>query len=156
MPQMPGMSTPAGWCFSDGHWLAYSSNESGRLVVYVQAFPGPGGKYKISRDGGFMPLWSRDGRKLFYQVPWWLRRGQIFEVDVEIGDSFSASKPKHLLEQPPGYLGDQAIRIWDIAPDGQRFLVTKMDDKKRQPVTEMVLVLNWFEELKRLVPTGKQ
>ena len=84
------------------------------------------------------------------------RRGdQVWVVDVRTDGGFSAGKPRLLFEKP-GYGRDDPIRGWDISPDGQRFLMVKLEERKPQPVTEMILVQNWFEELKRLVPTGKK
>jgi hypothetical protein len=71
---------------------------------------------------------------------------------VAAGSGFSASKPRLLFEQS-GYGVNQPIREWDISPDGKRFLMVKLEERKPQPVTEMILIQNWFEELKRLVPT---
>jgi eukaryotic-like serine/threonine-protein kinase len=133
----------------DGHWLAYASDESGQAEVYVRPFPGSGGRRQISSEGGSEPLWARNGRELFY------RRGpQVWAVDVELGPGLSTGKP-HLLFEQMGYASWGAIRDWDVSPDGTRFLMVKLDARKPQPVTEMVFVLNWFEELKRLCPTGK-
>ena len=75
-------------------------------------------------------------------------------VDVRTDGGFSASKPR-LLFKAQGYVGGGVIRAWDLSPDGKRFLMVKNEERKPQPVTEMILVQNWFEELKRLVPTGK-
>jgi hypothetical protein len=75
-------------------------------------------------------------------------------VDVQTGPAFSAGKPRLLFEQRGfGYSG---LRNWKISSDGQRFLMVKLDDRKPTPVTEMILVQNWFEELKRLAPSGKK
>jgi serine/threonine protein kinase/Tol biopolymer transport system component len=139
----------------DGRWIAYTSDESGRDEVYVQPFPGPGGKLQISNEGGVEPLWSRDGKELFYRQSYEQRENQAFVVDVQTGPVFSATKPR-LLFTAQGYSGMGPIRTWDISPDGRRFLVVKMDERKSRPVTELVLVQNWFEEIKRLVPTGKK
>jgi hypothetical protein len=139
----------------DGHWIAYTSDESGRGEVYVQPFPGPGAKLQISNDGGAEPLWSRDGRELFYRTSYQERENRAFAVDVQTGPAFSAGKPR-LLFTAQGYSGMSPIRTWDISPDGRRFLVVKMEERESRPVTELVLVQNWFEELKRLVPTGKK
>ncbi|MBP1601938.1 MAG: hypothetical protein H6Q06_2089, partial [Acidobacteria bacterium] len=68
---------------------------------------------------------------------------------------FSAGKPRLLFDQAGYGVGDP-IRCWDISPDGKRFLMVKLEERKPQPVTEMILVQNWFEELKRLCPTGKK
>jgi Tol biopolymer transport system component len=134
----------------DGRWIAFVSNELGRFEVWVQPFPGPGGKWQISNEGGSEPLWSRNGKQLFY-----LHSKQVWVVDVQTGSGFSASKPRLLFEQP-GYSSSATIRTWDISLDGQRFLMVKMGERKSQPITELVLVQNWFEELKRLVPTERK
>jgi serine/threonine-protein kinase len=135
----------------DGRWISYVSWESGRGEVYVQPFPGPGRKWQISNEGGSEPLWSRTGKQLYYRR--W--PNQVLVVDVQTGSAFSASKPRLLFEKP-GYGSGVPIRTWDISSDGQRFLMVKLEERKPQPITEMILVQNWFEDLKRLVPTGKR
>ncbi|PYV37408.1 MAG: hypothetical protein DMG06_28160, partial [Acidobacteria bacterium] len=127
----------------NGRWIAYVSDESGRREVYVQPFPGRGGKWLVSNNGG------RNGKQLFYR---W--EEQVWVVDVRTGPGFFVSKPRLLFEQP-GYSDGNPIRAWDISPDGRRFLMVKLGDRKPQPLTEMILVQNWFEELKRLVPISK-
>jgi serine/threonine-protein kinase len=134
----------------DGRWLAYVSDESGRGEVYVRPFPGPGGKWQISQQGGYQPLWARTGKQLFYK---W--EDQVWAVDVQTAPVFSAGKPRLLFQQPGLGLG-VPIRNWDLSLDGQRFLMVKSDERKPTPVTEMILVQNWFEELKRLAPAGNE
>jgi len=138
----------------DGRWMAYASDESGRLEVYVRPFPGPGGKWLISQEGGHEPLWGRNGKQLFYRST---DGGQVlvWAVDVRTDGGFSARKPR-LLFKGPGFTGGIPIRSWDLSLDGQRFLMVKTEDTQPTPVTEMVLVMNWFEDLKRLSPTGKK
>jgi Tol biopolymer transport system component len=136
----------------DGRWMAYSSDESGSSEVYVQPFPGGGSKYQISDKGGDQPLWTRNGKQLFYR--WGTPTNQVWSVDVQTGSSFSASKPRLVFEQP-GYLSSTPIRGWDISADGERFLMVKLEERKPQPLTEMVLVQNWLEELRRLAPANK-
>jgi Tol biopolymer transport system component len=131
----------------DGRWLAYISNESGRYEIYVQPFPGPGGKWQISSDGGTEPLWNRNGRELFY------RSGdKMMAVDIATLPSFAAGTPRMLFEgqyvPAPG-----ASPNYDVSPDGQRFLMLKPIEQAAGP-TQINVVLNWFEELKRRVPTG--
>jgi serine/threonine protein kinase len=138
----------------DGHWIAYTSDESGRNEVYVQPFPGLGAKWQVSNDGGAEPIWSRDGRELFYRGYWDQPVNQAFVVDVQTGSIFSAGKPR-LLFSIQGYMGMSPIRTWDISPDGRRFLVVRMEERKSRPLTEMVLVQNWLEDVKRLVPAKK-
>ncbi len=130
----------------DGRWLAYTSEESGRREVYVRPFPNLGGKWKVSLEGGSEPLWTRNGKQLFYR---W--RDQVWVVDVRTDAGFTPGKP-HLLFERPGFRTMDLNPCWDISVDGQKFLMVKLDDRKPQPVTEMILVMNWFEELKRLCP----
>jgi serine/threonine-protein kinase len=134
----------------NGRWLAYTSNETGRNEVWVQPFPIKGAKYQISNAGGIQPIWSKDMRRLFY------RQGdQVWSVDIDTNHGFSPGKPELKFEQP-GFGISIPMRCWNLLPDGQGFLMVKLDERKPTPVTEIILVHNWFEELKRLVPTGKK
>jgi len=126
----------------DGRWLAYSSMESGAAEIYVQPFPGPGGKVRISTDGGSFPRWSNNGRELFY------RYGvEVMSVDVEAKPQFRAGIPKQLFRQLGG-------TTWDATPDGKRFLVEVSPDLE-PGARSMEGVVDWFEELRRRVPSGK-
>jgi hypothetical protein len=116
------------------------SDESGQWdgwEVFVRPFPGPGGKWLISHEGGLDPLWAKNGKQLFYRSE---DDEQVWVVDVRTDGGFLASKPRLLFKEPG--LGGGG-RAWDLSLDPQ-------------PVTEMILVQNWFEELRRLVPTGKK
>ena len=134
----------------DGGWMAYDSNEAGQSEVYVQRFPTLGGKQTISTDGGRQPLWSPDGRELFYRAPSGMMRVPVLETEP----TFRAGTPEVLFETQYYFPG--AARTYDLAPDGQRFLIVKegavTDDADTSAQTQIVLVENWFEELKRLVP----
>jgi Tol biopolymer transport system component len=133
----------------DGHWLAYVSNESGRFEIYVQPYPGPGGKYQISTDGGTEPVWNPNGRELFYRSG-----GKMMAVDITMQSSFSAGKPRMLFDRP--YLSlSTTLPSYDVSPDGQRFLMLKPSEQT-QTTTQINVVQNWFEELKQKVPTGKK
>lgn len=129
----------------DGRWLAYVSDESGRFEVYVQSFPGPGGKWQISTDGGSEPVWNPNGRELFYRVG-----NKMMAVDIMTETFFTVGKPKVLFE---GWYEKSTVSRanYDVAPDGQRFLMVKPGEQE-QPPTQINVVLNWFEELKRRVP----
>jgi serine/threonine-protein kinase len=130
----------------DGKWLAYSSNESGRREIYVQPYPGPGGKWQISTDGGQEPLWNPNGGELFYRSG---SKMMAVEIDTKFG--FSASKPKVLFEGP--YLPTNvSFRYYDVSRDGQRFLMLKPVESQTSDATQINVVLNWFEELKRTIP----
>ena len=132
----------------DGHWIAYASNESGRYEIYVRPYPGPGGKWQVSTEGGTEPVWNPKGRELFY------REGQkMMAADYNAQPAFSAGKPKMLFEGPyvPTPL---SIPDYDVSSDGQRFLMLKAAEQA--PATAQInVVLNWPEELKKKVPTGK-
>ncbi len=132
----------------DGHWMAYVSNESGRNEIYVRPFPGPGGKWQISNEGGTEPLWARNGKQLFYRGP----PRHVWVVDVRGGSDFAVSKPRPLFQMQGSYTAGTYARSWDISLDDRRFLMVKIEDRKWQPITELILVQNWLEELKRLVP----
>jgi serine/threonine-protein kinase len=133
----------------DGHWLAYVSDESGRYEIYVQPFPGPGGKWQVSTEGGTEPVWNPIGRELFYR-----QGNKMMVVDVATRPSFSAGKPRVLFEGL--YLrAAQANPAYDVSPDGQRFLMVKASEQE-QHATQIDIVQNWFEELKQKVPTGKK
>jgi serine/threonine-protein kinase len=123
----------------NGRWLAYASDESGRIEVYVQAYPGPSEKWAVSIDGGSEPVWSRDGRELFYRSG-----ARLMVVSIQTSPAFRASPPRQLFEGP-------YARTYDVAPDGQHFLM--IESGEEEGGNQLHLVLNWFEELKRLAPT---
>jgi len=146
----------------DGKWLAYSSIEGGTVEVYVQAFPGPGEKQRISTNGGLNPAWAPNGRELFY-----LKCGRpgarasmscsMMAVDITLGGAFKAGAPRTLFEAGPGPSGPSGpTRSYDVYPDGQHFIMAKHDELPDQRVTRLNLVLNWFEELKRRAPRSGQ
>ena len=134
----------------DGRWLAYVSDESGRYEIYVQPYPGPGGKWQISTEGGTEPVWNHNGRELFYRIG-----DKMMAVDIATQPGFAAGKPRMLFEGP--YLPTAAtIQNYDVSPDGQRFLMLKPSESAGAAPTQINVVLNWFEELKRRVPPGKK
>jgi serine/threonine-protein kinase len=136
----------------DGRWLAYVSNESGRYEIYVQPYPGPGAKLQISTDGGTEPLWNPNGRELFYRSG-----NKMMAVEITPQPSFSAGKPKVLFaglyQSSPNPVPNAN---YDVSADGQRFLMLKPGDSTEAAPTQINVVLNWFEELKQKVPTGKK
>jgi serine/threonine-protein kinase len=134
----------------DGRWLAHISFESGMAEVYVRPFPGPGGKWQVSMGGGGSPKWSRNGKELFYRAA----DGRIMVVTYTAADdSFRADKPQ--LWSPGQVISLGGINNFDLHPDGRRFAVLKAPDtEETAAVNKVNIVLNWFEELKRRVPTG--
>jgi Tol biopolymer transport system component len=131
----------------DGRWLAYGSDESGRFEIYVQPFPGPGEKRQVSTDGGTEPFWGRNGRELFY------RNGiKMMAVDVTTQPTLTFGNPRLLFERVSQTSNYRAH--YDVTADGQRFLMTKQYQAGTE-WTQINVVLNWFEELKRRVPAGR-
>ena len=155
----PFLQTPAAEQFPefspDGRWIAYSSNQSGRPEVYVQPYPGPGPPVQVSIDGGDAPAWRADGAELFFVA---LRSpdnpnlvSMMAATAERRADVFVAGAPRKLFEGRYSLTGP--VRGYDVTPDGKRFLMVQQLDPAPEPPSELVLVDNWIEELKRRVPT---
>ncbi|HEX5217373.1 MAG TPA: protein kinase [Vicinamibacterales bacterium] len=126
-----------------GDWLAYVDDDSGRNEIYLRPFPGPGPRAPISKDGGIEPRWSRDGRKLYFVT------GDKFMVsDLTWAPSFTASVPRQLY-QAPFLIGQNGATPFTVASDG-RFLRVQLV-KPDPPPTRIDIVINWRDELARLV-----
>jgi serine/threonine protein kinase len=134
----------------DGRWIAYMSDESGRSEIYVQPYPGPGGKWQISTNSGTEPVWNRNGRELFYR-----NGNKMMAVEITTQPSFALGNPRVLFEGPYA-LATVPISNYDVSPDGRRFLMVKPTEQAQAAPTQINVVLNWFEELKQKVPTGKK
>jgi hypothetical protein len=133
----------------DGRWIAYQSNAAGEPQIYVRPFPSvDAGQWQISTESGIQPLWSRDGRELFYRTV----RGALMAVEIQTEPTFSASTPRRLFDVGGLGLvtGAGAGRTYDVAPDGQRFLMIRALTAES---VEVIIVENFAEELRRLVPT---
>ena len=136
----------------DGRWMAYFSDEADQWQIFVRPFPEVDqGKWQVSVDGGQSPLWSPDGRELYY-----LNEDAIMVVEVNTEPTFSASKPKTLFrgDYVTGY---EENPEWDISPDGKRFIMVKRaaatnDDSATETRSQINIVLNWDVELKQRVP----
>jgi len=130
----------------DGRWIAYMSDRDGRSQVYVRPYPAMDRVWQISYDLGEEPIWSPNGDELFYRS---VNKWMVVSISTE--PEFKAGTPQVVFEGP--YVNVSGLS-YDVAPDGQRFLVLQpeYDDSE---VRELHVVTNWFEELKRLVPTGK-
>jgi eukaryotic-like serine/threonine-protein kinase len=139
----------------DGRYLAYESSESGRSEVYVQTVSGAGRRVTISGNGGSQPVWARHGRELFYRDEEDDGTVRIMAVDVTLGETFSAGAPRALFavrssEYPPGA---SPRRAYDVTRDGKRFLMVQQgEDSAEPPITQIVIVQSWLEELKRTAP----
>jgi serine/threonine-protein kinase len=134
---------------ADGHWLAYTSVETGQREVYVLPFPGPGGKrYQISTDGGSEPVWSRKkGLELFYR-----NGNKMMSVDVSTLPDKPLS-PQFLFEGKYE-TSDTGRPGYDVNEDGRFLMVQPLEPE--QPATQINVVLHWFEELKRIAPRTGQ
>jgi serine/threonine-protein kinase len=136
----------------DGRWLAYEADDSGRFNIYVRPFPDVShGYWQVSTDGGTRPLWARNGQELFYLSA----TGALMQVGVAPGPTWAPTAPTRLFEGRYGAAPNQNGRTYDIALDGKRFLMIKAGGSAEQTaaLTSLVVVQNWREELKRLVPT---
>jgi serine/threonine-protein kinase len=132
----------------DGRWLAYISNETVRYEIYVQPFPGLGAKLQISTQGGTEPIWNPRGRELFYRDG-----SKMMVVDIAATKvTLTAGKPRVLFEGE--YLPTPATTPnYDVSPNGH--LMIKAGATGDVAPTQINVVLNWFEELKRRVPSNK-
>ncbi len=135
----------------DGRWLAYVSNETGRNEVFVRPFPNVNdGKWPISNGGGVEPVWAHNGRELFF------RNRATNEIAVATfsttENSFELGSVTPLFRMPGIFYSGGRPRVYDVALDDQSFLTTRPVDTETA-ATSVILVLNFFEELKRLVPT---
>jgi serine/threonine-protein kinase len=139
----------------NGRWLAYQSNQSGDWEIYVQPFADRNGaRSAVSTNGGTQPRWSPDGRELYYVSP----RSEMMRAPVGTGAAWSRATPQVLFDARPYFLGSSLgspYFMYDVAKDG-RFLMVKpvAGSKTRGTTANLVVILNWFEELKRLVPAN--
>jgi len=129
----------------DGKWIAYEATVSSRFEIFVSAFPDPGPRHQISTAGALDPVWSHDGRELFFQ-----QGARLMSVGVTLGAAFSATTPR--LVHEGRFLPTANNRTsWSITPDGSRFLRLQRVEPERA-VTQVNLILNWFGELKTKLP----
>lgn len=139
----------------DGRWIAYMSTESGTYRVYVQAFPGGGGKRQISDDGGTYPAWSRNGRELFF---WQFYEhedapSQLMAVSYQVrGGAFLADKLRVWSQRPIASFS--TTRSYDPAPDGKRIVALMPADAPQAAQSHVIFLLNFFDELRRRAPVS--
>jgi serine/threonine-protein kinase len=139
----------------DGRWIAYVSNESGQPEVYVRPFPGGRpGRWQISTGGGNYPIWSRNGRELFYEG----RENRIMvSTYTAKADSFAADKP-HAWSDAQILRPAPVLWSMDLAPDGKRFAVFPRAEStgEQKGSVHVTVLLNFFDELRRRVPAGSK
>jgi Tol biopolymer transport system component len=119
----------------DGKWFSYGSNESGRSEVYVRQFPGPGGQWQVSTDGGSESVWSTGGREIFFLDV----GGNLSIVSVETGATFTAGLPEVLFD--PAVFPTVQRNRYLATPDGERFLV--LATMSGESIRPTIAVLNW-------------
>lgn len=124
----------------DGKWVAYVSNESGAMEVYVESFPVPGQEVRISTAGGMDPGWRKDGRELYFIGA----DGHLMATDVTTSPSFHASVPKALFRIAA--TGDNVRRSYWASPDGQRFLALQ---EPSGSVAQVNIIVNWVDAIRR-------
>jgi Tol biopolymer transport system component len=128
----------------DGRWMAYASNETGSMEIYVSPFPSVNGKWQVSSVGGQEPRWRQDGKELFYLSA----EGKMMAVAVTAGASFEAGSPVALFQthrRQPVAASD--VFSYDVSGDGQRFLIiTKVDEANAAPLS---VLLNWASEMEK-------
>ena len=137
----------------DGRYMAYGSSESGQQEIYIRPFPDVDeGKWQVSTAGGNSPLWSPDGKELFYLT----EENAVMTVAVETQPTLILGTPEELFRGlfVSGMGGGHA---WDIHPDGDRFLMIKAlqttDEESAAGIPhKFIIVTNWFEELEQRVP----
>jgi Tol biopolymer transport system component len=131
----------------DGRWIAFTSNASGRREVYIAPYPGPGGIQQVSTAGGIRPLWSPRGDELFYYTGPAIMAAPIRTSNGDL----AVGRPEQLVEHP-SFLAGRTQSCWAYDARSDRFLIIEESDQEMWHDRVMV-VTNWFEELKRLVPT---
>jgi serine/threonine-protein kinase len=137
----------------DGRWIAYQSDESGKNEVYGRPFPAvDASRWQVSAGGGAYPMWSRNGREIFFASPGGPRGLTLVAVTVAPtppGGPFSFGEPQPLFSLAPYSMG--VGRTLDVSPDGTRFLAIKLPEAGKQQDT-VTVVSHWFDELKARVP----
>jgi eukaryotic-like serine/threonine-protein kinase len=133
----------------NGRWLAYESNESTQYQIYVRPFPEvERGRWQVSNAGGRSPVWAANGRELFYLDS----DGFLTRVPVETSGTFEHGKPARVLSTRYYTVN---IRTYDVSRDGQKFLMIKnVADQQKLSSQEIIVVKNWFEDLKRRAPAS--
>jgi serine/threonine protein kinase/Tol biopolymer transport system component len=133
----------------DGHWIAYSSTVSGAPQVYVVPFPGPGGKWQVSTDGGLEPRWSKSGHELFYVMG-----TQLFVIAYSANkDVFQPGKPQVVFQDR--FQLRLPYTSYDVTPDGQHFVVLQDSAGGPSDRAEPTVVINWLEEVRRQVAAAQ-
>jgi serine/threonine-protein kinase len=135
----------------DRRWIAYESDESGQLEIYVRPFPDVDtGKWQVSSGGGQEPDWSPDGRTLFFFGP-----TSVMEAAIGGGPAFTWATPEPAFEHAGYMIPAVPPRAYAVSPDAQRLLMWKLPPAPgADAAARIIVVTNWIEELRRRVPAG--
>jgi Tol biopolymer transport system component len=137
--EVAGANVASARLSNDGRWIAYQCDVSGKVEVYVSAFPKPAGRLQISQAGGRLPIWKKDGKELYYLDA----NGNLVATDLSESNGSLQVKSRRILFPLKFGLND----TYDVFPDGKRFLVnTNVTDETAAPLS---LVQNWTAELKK-------
>jgi eukaryotic-like serine/threonine-protein kinase len=135
----------------DGKWVAYTSNDSGQDEVYVLPYPRSGVAKLVSIGGGVGPVWAKDGSALYYRGS----SGDLMAVPTTLRPTLTTGRPRPLFRFAGVYRPSGTAAAFDIHPDGRRFImVSELENPETQP-SRLNIVVNWFEELSRLVSTAR-
>jgi dipeptidyl aminopeptidase/acylaminoacyl peptidase len=133
----------------DGRWIAFSSADSGASQIYVVPFPGSGGKWQISTDGGSEPRWSKNGHELFF-----IYNSAVLAVSYSVqGNSFQAGIPKVLFDSKIEMRAPYTS--FDTTPDGQHFVAFQFEGGKPSTHPDPTIVLNWLTAVRRQLSAGQ-
>jgi len=142
MEHMPAFSP-------DGRWIAYASNETGRLEVYIRSYPAREGLVRrVSEDGGTAPVWAPDGSDLYFRNA----AGMLVAVPVRLGEGITTGRPRELFRVQGRFRISGNAAAYDIERTGRRFIMVTEEENPRPAVQQVNIVLNWLEELKVRVP----
>ena len=145
-PIVKGAAYEGGPQFSpDGRWLAYASDESGVSQVYVRPYPGPDRRWLLSTQGGRQPRWSRSGKEVFYR-----EGNKMMAVEMSMRPDLVLSPPRLLFDQRYAFGIGVTTPNYDVGLD-ERFVMVKGESGSGR----LNIVINWFDELKARVQTGK-
>jgi hypothetical protein len=133
---------------ADGRFVAYGSHESGRPEVYARPYPGPGPPHLVSTQGGNHPLWSRDGREIFF-----VSGGALMSAAVRTSPTFASQPPRKLFDLPEEIV--VGFAFYDVSPDGQRFVMIERDPVELRPLG-LVIVPNWTAELRARIAAANR
>ena len=132
----------------DGRWIAFGTDETGRSEVYVRPFPDvERTRWQISKAGGTEPVWSPDGRELFYRNS----KGDLVAAQIDGAGDFLVSSERSLFRAKP-YLSDTRNRMYSVSPDGRSFYFV---ESVPGTASQLIVVTNWWEELKAKVGRGR-